>query len=109
MKTQVTPEDSIQYGPFIVKVSVLKKEFSKELYDERDSYEQNKQFGSKYNILFCNSYYEEAVLNYSVKLVSKEKDICLLERLFTIAPSNRIVIFSEEKDKKANRINPFAY
>jgi len=109
LKIQVTPEDFIQYGPFIVKVSVLKKEFSKELYDERDSYEQNKQFGSKYNVLFCNSYYEEAVLNYSVKLVSKEKDICLLERLFTIAPSNRIVIFSEEEDKKANRMNPFAY
>lgn len=84
-----------------------KKEFSKDLYDDQEYKEFYEKYGIEYDERFCNYYYEKENLSYSVRLISKQNNVCLIERLFTIPSSKEVILIPEKEDK--NRINPFIF
>ena len=107
LKIQITPEDYKIYAPFVLKVIVQKKEFSTDLYNDQDYKEHYEKYGIEYTEHFCNYYYEKENLSYSVRLISENNNVCLLERLFTIPSSKEHILISFNEDK--NRINPFIH
>lgn len=97
-EVKISKEDYIKYKPFKVTAASAGKVYEFSCYDPEGFEDYNLEYGTTYSFQLMHHDYAKDVVPYSVCLVSKETNTCIIEKLIEVVPDESILIFNETFD-----------